>query len=91
MRLNSALLSRMEFIKSMVTQFVRFKNVNTASYDRPLSKLAESSELREGMERKTGVYALHEDSSTVPTKQFADTIGFRKRPNVIYHNPKDWE
>ena len=50
--------------------------------NRPLSKLAAVREVRGKTERRTGLYTLvHEDSSTVKTKQFSSVVDFRKRSN----------
>ena len=47
---------------------------------RPLSKLAAEDELRGDTERRTGVYTqVHEDSSTVSTKQVASAVESGKR------------
>lgn len=54
--------------------------VPTLLLNRPLSKLAVEDEVRGDTERRTGVYTqVHEDSSTVSTKQFASAVEFRKR------------
>ena len=51
-------------------------------FNRPLSKLGAVREVRGETERRTGVYTLvHEDSSTVSTKQFSRTVEFQKRSN----------
>ena len=47
---------------------------------RPLRKLAEGSVLQGETEHRTGVYtSVHEDSSTVSTKQDAPSVEFPKR------------
>ncbi len=52
--------------------------------NRLLSKLAAESKVRGDSERRTGVYTqVHEDSSTESTKQFASTVEFRKKSNVL--------
>nr|WP_223499549.1 palindromic element RPE1 domain-containing protein [Legionella anisa] len=47
---------------------------------RPLSKLAVVREVQGDTKRRTGVYTtpVHEDSSTVSTKQFPATVEFGK-------------
>nr|WP_277619269.1 palindromic element RPE1 domain-containing protein [Legionella norrlandica] len=50
--------------------------------NRLLSKLAAMREVRGETERRTAVYTLvHEDSSTVSTKQFSMAVEFRKKSN----------
>jgi erythronate-4-phosphate dehydrogenase len=47
---------------------------------RPLQKRATSSKVQGGTKQRTGMYTeVHEDSSIVPTKQFADVAEFPKR------------
>nr|WP_255666637.1 MULTISPECIES: bifunctional tetrahydrofolate synthase/dihydrofolate synthase [unclassified Legionella] len=47
---------------------------------RPLTKHAVKREVRENTEHRTGVYtSVHEDSSTVSTKQFSSPAAFRKK------------
>ncbi|MCW8423809.1 palindromic element RPE1 domain-containing protein [Legionella anisa] len=51
---------------------------------RPLSKLAEGSEVRGDAEHRTGVYTpVHEDSSTASTKQFTSSVEFEKRSIIV--------
>jgi RPE1 domain-containing protein len=53
---------------------------NRHCFIRLLSKPAATSEVRGNTERRTTVYTLvHEDLSTVSTKQFADAVGFGKK------------
>ena len=55
---------------------------------RPLSKL---DAVREETDRRTEVYTLvHEDSSTVSTKQFSTAIAFRKRSTEASERLKEW-
>jgi lipid-A-disaccharide synthase len=58
--------------------------MSTPKHIRPLSKLAAESDLRGEAERRTAVYmSVHEDSSTVSTKQIASAEEFRKKSIVI--------
>ena len=52
--------------------------------NKPLSKLAAAREVQAETARRTGVDILvHEDSSTVSTRQFSTAVGFRKRSNIL--------
>ena len=54
----------------------------TRMFNRLLSKLAAEDEVRGDTEQRTGVYTpVHEDSSTVSTKQFASAVEFGKKSN----------
>lgn len=60
-----------------------FKKVNEVFCNRLSSQLAVSSEVRGGTKRGIGVYmSVYEDSS--PSKQFTETVAFRKRSNKSY-------
>ncbi|KTC79099.1 hypothetical protein Lche_1119 [Legionella cherrii] len=58
-------------------------NESAKNNNRPLSKLAEGSEVRGDAERRTGVYTrVHEDSSTALTKQFTSSVDFGRRSTL---------
>lgn len=58
-------------------------NESAKNNNRPLSKLAEESEVRGDAQRTTGVYTqVHEDSSTASTKQFTSSVEFGRRSTL---------
>ncbi len=57
------------------------------SSNRPLSKLAEMSDVRGDAEQRTGIYTrVHGDSSTASTQQFASSVAFGKEANETAFN-----
>ncbi|WP_412756908.1 SDR family NAD(P)-dependent oxidoreductase [Legionella bozemanae] len=63
-----------------LTQWEKNLQMAPPALIRPLSKLAEGSEVRGDTEHRTGVYTpVHEDSSTASTKQFTSAVEFGMR------------